>query len=179
VDGVVPQTISKSGPAIDLDQIWRLLGGAKVFVDWSLDRSTGGIDSPTYMRVRRTILAALLALSLAMLPMARAFVAPGNEAMASEIVAASAHDSSEHEAMASDVVVVLAHECCDPDSMPADHAMNACPASAGCTAKCFNCYAVVFSGVAIPSPIGGKEAGLVSNPFYSRTASPPFRPPRT
>jgi hypothetical protein len=130
------------------------------------------------MRVGRTILAVLLALSLAMLPMARAFVAPGKEAMASEVVAASVHDGCEHEAMASDVLVALAHECCDHESMPADHVMNECQASAGCTAKCFNCYAMVFSEVAIPSPIGGTEAGFVSNPFYSRMASPPFRPPR-
>ena len=112
------------------------------------------------MRIGRTILAFLVALSLAMLPMARAFVASGDEAMASEVMVASAHD------------------CCDHQSMPADHVMKECQAAAGCTAKCFNFYAVVFSGVAIPSPIGGTESHFVSHAFHSETASPPFRPPR-
>jgi hypothetical protein len=80
--------------------------------------------------------------------------------------------------MASDVVVASAHDCCDHESMPADHVMKECHASAGCTAKCFNFYAVVFSGVTIPSPIGGTESHFVCNPFHSQTASPPYRPPR-
>jgi hypothetical protein len=112
------------------------------------------------MRIGRTILTFLLALSLAMLPIAGAFAIPSDEPTASEVVVASAHD------------------CCDHESMPADHAMKDCQAAAGCTAKCFNFYAVVFSGVAIPSPIGGTESRFVSKPFYSLTASPPYRPPR-
>jgi hypothetical protein len=112
------------------------------------------------MRIGRTILAFLVALSLAMLPMARAFVAAGDEAMASDVAVASAHD------------------CCDHDSMPADHAMTECPASAACIAKCCNFYAVLFSEIAVPSPIGGTGSHFVSNPFYSQTGSPPYRPPR-
>ena len=112
------------------------------------------------MRVARTILAFLVALSLATLPLAGAFAVPGDEPMASDVVVASAHD------------------CCDHESMPADHVMKECQAAAGCSAKCFNFYAVVFSGVAIPSPTGGTESRFASNPFYSQTASPPYRPPR-
>jgi hypothetical protein len=62
--------------------------------------------------------------------------------------------------------------------MPADHMMKDCQASASCTAKCLNFYALVFSGVTIPLPIGGTESHFVSNPFHSQTASPPYRPPR-
>ena len=112
------------------------------------------------MRIGRTILAFLVALSLAMLPMAGAFAVPSDEPMVSDVVVASAHD------------------CCDHESTPADHMMKECQASAGCTAKCFNFYAVVFSGVTIPSPIGGTESHFVCNPFHSQTASPPYRPPR-
>lgn len=112
------------------------------------------------MRIGRTILAFLVALSLAMLPMAGAFAVPGDEPMSSDVGVASAHD------------------CCDHESMPADRMMKDCQASAGCAAKCFNFYAVVFSGVAIPSPIGGTESRFVSNPFCSQTTSPPYRPPR-
>lgn len=133
------------------------------------------------MCIGRTILAFLVALSLAMLPMARAFVAAGDEAMASEAVAseevdASAHHDCDHEAMPSDVVVSSAHECCHHDAMPSE--MKGCPLSADCIAKCFNFYAVLFSKEAIPSAIGGMEPHFVSNPFYSQTASPPYRPPR-
>ena len=107
------------------------------------------------MRIGRTILAFLVALSLALLPMAGAFAVPSDEPTASDVVVASAHD------------------CCDHESTSADHVMKECQASAGCVAKCFNFYAVVFSGVTIPSPIGGTESHFVSNPFYSQTASPP------
>jgi hypothetical protein len=148
----------------------------------SLDRSTGRIDIPAdisnYMRLGRTILAFLVALSLAMLPLARAFVASGDEAIASEVMVASAHECCDHEVMASDGVVVSAHECCDHDLMLADHAMKGCSASADCIAKCFSFYAVLFSEEAVPSAIGGTEAHFKKKPFYSRTASPPFRPPR-
>jgi len=112
------------------------------------------------MRIGRTILTFLVALSLAAAPLAGAFAVPSDEPTASDVMVASAHD------------------CCDHESMPADHVMKDCQASAGCTTKCFNFYAVVFSGVAIPSPIGGTESHFVSHAFHSETASPPFRPPR-
>ena len=130
------------------------------------------------MRIGRTILAFLVALSLALLPMAGAFAVPSDEPMASDVVVASAHDCCDQQSMGSEVVVASSHDCCDHESIPADHMMKECNASAGCTAKCFNFYALVFSGVTIPSPIGGTESHFVSNPFYSQTASPPYRPPR-
>jgi hypothetical protein len=130
------------------------------------------------MRIGRTILAFLVALSLAMLPMAGAFAVAGNEAVASEAVAVSAPHDCDHEAMPSDVVVSSAHECCHHDAIPSDHAMKGCSLSADCVAKCFSSYAVLLSEEAIPSPIGGTEPHFVSNPFYSQTASPPYRPPR-
>jgi len=131
------------------------------------------------MRIARTILAFSVALSLAMLPLARAFVASGDEAMASEVlVASAAHEDCGHAAIASDVLVASAHECCGYEAVPADHAMKGCPASADCIAKCFSFYGVLFSEQAIPSPIGGTESRFVSNPFHSETASPPFRSPR-
>ena len=130
------------------------------------------------MRIGRIILTFLVAASLAMLPMAGAFAVPTDEPTISDVVAAPAHEGCDHQSIASDVVVASAHDCCDHESMPADHVMKECQASAGCVAKCFNFYAVVFSGVTIPSPIGGTESHFVSNPFYSQTASPPYRPPR-
>jgi hypothetical protein len=129
------------------------------------------------MRIGRTILAFLVATSLAMLPMAAAFAVPTDEPTISD-VAAPAHEGCDHQSIASDVVVASAHDCCDHASIPADHMMKECHGSAGCTAKCFSVVALVFSGVAIPSPIGGTESHFASNPFCSQTASTPYRPPR-
>lgn len=129
------------------------------------------------MHIGRTILAFLVALSLAMLPMAGTFVASGDEAMASEVVVASAHGDCDHAAMDSDAVVKSIHECCNHAAMPT-HSMNGCSGSADCIAKCLGLYAVLFSSIAIACAFGGTEPGFVSNPFHSRVASPPFRPPR-
>jgi hypothetical protein len=130
------------------------------------------------MCIGRTILAYLVATSLAILPMAGAFAVPSDEPTISDVVAGSAHAGCNHQSIASEeVVVASAHDCCD-QSMPADHLMKECHASAGCTAKCFSFVALVFSGVAVPSPSADTESHFVSNPFHSETASPPFRPPR-
>jgi hypothetical protein len=148
----------------------------------SLDRPTGPIDSSadssSRMRIGRTILAFLVATSLAMLPMAGAFAAPNDEPMASDTVVASAHEHCDRELIASEDIGASAHDCCD-HAMPADHMMNECHGSTGCTAKCFSVVALIFSGVALPSPTGGTESPFVSEPCISQTASPPFRPPRT
>jgi hypothetical protein len=112
------------------------------------------------MRIGRTILTLLVALSLAMAPVAGAFAMQKDAMTASNEVAASAHD------------------CCDSEGMPADHVMKDCQASAGCATKCFNVYGDAFSSATIVPSIGGTEAPFVSKPFYSQTASPPFRPPR-
>ena len=148
----------------------------------SLDRPTGWIDIPARssnrMRIGRTILAFLVALSLALLPMAGAFAVPSDEPIASDVVVASADHHCDHESMDSEVVVASSHDCCDHQSIPADHMMKECNASAGCTAKCFSVVALLFSGVEIPPPTGGTASPFVSNSFYSQTASPPYRPPR-
>jgi len=47
--------------------------------------------------------------------------------------------------------------------MTADHAMKGCSASADCIAKCFGCYAVLFSEQAIPSTIVERNRTLRAN----------------
>jgi hypothetical protein len=130
------------------------------------------------MRIGRTILAFWVAMSLAMLPLAGAFAAPPDESMVSDLTQSSAQEHCHPESMASEVMVASAHDCCDHQSIPADHMMKDCNASAGCAAKCFSVVALVFSGVAISSPSDGTESHFISKPFYSQTASPPYRPPR-
>jgi hypothetical protein len=112
------------------------------------------------MHVGRTILAFLVALSLAMLPMSRVFAMISDQATAATEVAAS----QDHH--------------CDHDGIPTDNGMKDCQTTADCAAKCANAYAVVFDGVMIPAPIGGMESSFVSNPFDSLPANPPYRPPR-
>jgi hypothetical protein len=136
------------------------------------------IDIARRMCIGRTVLAFLVALSLTMLPMARAFAVSADEPMASDVVIASADHLCDHESGVSEVVVVSSHDCCDHDVMPADHAIKGCSMSADCIAKCFSFYAALFSEEALPSAFGGTERHFASKPFYSRTASPPFRPPR-
>ena len=148
------------------------------FVHWSLDHSAGLIVRTEARTTCASDGSYLPFWWRYPSPMARAFAALGKEAMASEVVAASANDGCEHEAMASDAALAPDHECCDHEAMPVDHAAKGCQPSAGCIAKCFSCYAVLFSEEAIPSAIGGTEAHFVKKPFYSRTTSPPFRPPR-
>ena len=113
------------------------------------------------MRIGRTILTFLVALSLAMVPVASAF------AVYKDVVTAP------HEQAATS-----SHDCCDGDEMPADHGMNQCQAAAGCAAKCFSFYAVEFSTAALPLPNGGTKSRFANDPIHSRTLSPPFRPPR-
>jgi hypothetical protein len=130
------------------------------------------------MHIGRTILVFLVAVSVVMLPTAGAFALPGDEPTVSDAVIASADHRCDHESMASEVVAASSHDCCDHQSIPADHMMKECNASAGCAAKCFSVVALLFSGVAIALPTGGTASPFVSNPFYSQTASPPYRPPR-
>ena len=112
------------------------------------------------MRTGRTISAFLLALSLAMLPMAGAFAVPKDEVAAS------------------DTQVASAHECCDDEGMPAGHAMKECQGPAGCVAKCCKVFAVVVATAMILSPMCGMESRVACNLFCSHMGNPPFRPPR-
>lgn len=112
------------------------------------------------MRIGRAILAFLVALSLAALPMAGAFAVQKDDVAPAEMQMASSH------------------ECCDDEGMPAGPAMKECQASAGCVAKCFNVFAAVFSSSSILPPTGGTASPFASDPFVSQTSSPPFRPPR-
>jgi hypothetical protein len=112
------------------------------------------------MHLGRTILAFLVALSLAMLPMSRVFaMANANAAAANEMVTSQ-------------------HHHCDNDAMPTEHGMKDRQAFADCAAKCANAFALVFFGAIIPPPTGGMESSFVSTPFHSVPTSPPFRPPR-
>ena len=113
------------------------------------------------MRIGRTILVLLVALSVAILPAtAEAMVGLGS-------MADAAADMSASEPM----------PCCPEDT---DHGNKGagCASMAACALKCFNFSAVSF--VQIPfSPIpAGAISPLPRRTFVSQIGSVPFRPPR-
>jgi hypothetical protein len=112
------------------------------------------------MRLARTIMAMLVAFSVAALPFAGG--------------AASAEKAAE--LSSSDVM----HDCCDHDSPcdDASKAVNDCASMAACAAKCFGYAGSALSHVRfVPirstlQPV--RDSGLV----VSQIGNPPFRPPR-
>jgi hypothetical protein len=109
------------------------------------------------MAATRTIFAALIALSVAALPMggrAMASVQPAEQAMSAAL-----------------------HDCCPPAP-----ACDEGPDDAACIASCaLNCF--FFSAVSVSNPafaMPERTIGplLVSQVLDPQTGSPPFRPPR-
>jgi hypothetical protein len=122
---------------------------------------TGALAVPIFapMRVGRTILALLIAFSVAALPAARLSAAIPEPDL---------------------VVSAPQSECCEHAAMPC-HAPHQktddCMSTSGCIA-CFNFVGPVLSDVVF-SPKAHKIAVLrESRDTASQTASPPFRPPR-
>jgi hypothetical protein len=126
----------------------------------SLDRLIPCPISCCVMSIGRTILAFLVTVSLALVPIIGAFSMPSDQLTASE------------------PVITSAHHCCDEDT-PADHTMKDCQAAAGCFAKCFNFYAEEISGPMIQPANGGKESVFADQAVLSPAGNPPFRPPRS
>ena len=114
------------------------------------------------MRIGQTILAMVVALSVATLPATAGFAASSKtmEVSASETVPDCGHD---HHA----------------PSDKTQKAANDCASMAGCALKCFNFIGVTFSGIALLSPVGATLEPLrVNDRVLSRTGGLPFRPPR-
>ena len=112
------------------------------------------------MRLGRTIVALLVALSVAIIPLAGG--------------ARAVLDSVEFSA------VEPIHDCCDHGS-PCDEAakaVNDCASVAACAVKCFNYAVTVLPNVVVVrrgsslDPI--RDSGLV----VAQIGNPPFRPPR-
>jgi hypothetical protein len=110
------------------------------------------------MNIGRAILVALIALSVAMLPVA------GNVARA----------------MSTEAAFGAAHVDCCPHGKPCDKGTtNDCDSMAGCALKCFS-----FSGAVVaPSAVNRAElptetSALVVQSFSSSSDNPPLPPPR-
>jgi hypothetical protein len=111
------------------------------------------------MGIGRTILALVIALSVAMLP-----AAGGAGVKSPESV-----DMSMMEDMT---------DCCPHKANPCEKAMDDCAAMATCVLKCFNFAGTLSSIIVFPSACAKMATFFANNPFSSQTGSPPFRPPR-
>jgi hypothetical protein len=113
------------------------------------------------MGIGRTILALLLALSVAMLPAASG---AGVSVKSPEPV-----DMSMMEEMT---------DCCPHKANPCEKAMDDCAAMATCVLKCVSFAGTLSSIIVFPSAYAKMATFFAKNPFSSQTGSPPFRPPR-
>jgi len=113
------------------------------------------------MRIARSISAFLIAVAVALAPVASAAMVGAKPA---DMTAMAAMDD-----MA---------DCCPGKADPCDAAMDCCQAMATCPLTCLGFSAAASSGVVFALPATGLRPALATHPFYSRTGSPPFRPPR-
>jgi hypothetical protein len=115
------------------------------------------------MKLARTLMALLIALSVALLPGA----AGAGVGVKSADTSADVTDMS-----------AMGHDCCPPKADPCDKTMGDCSSMAACALKCFSFSATLFSTVVFPSFLPSVAPPFESRLFRSQIGSPPFRPPR-
>ena len=129
------------------------------------------------MRIGRTILALLIALSVAMLP-----AAAGAGFRSSAPTDMSANDMSASDMSASDMSAMdmsaMEGDCCPHQANPCDKADD-CRTMATCALKCFTFAGTAWSTITFPSSFAKLAVPIGGGPLSSQTGSPPFRPPRT
>jgi hypothetical protein len=109
------------------------------------------------MSIGRHILVTLIALSVALLPVA------GGSALAMP------HDAS---------LTASQTDCC-PNGTPCQNKTDGCGSVAGCVLKCFNLTGVVAAQVAAAlTPSALEKPELVTQAFRSPAENPPLPPPR-
>jgi hypothetical protein len=112
------------------------------------------------MNIARTVVAFLIALSVAMLP------AAGSAAMSTK--------SSEAAGIS---ITDDMPDCCPHKANPCEKAMDDCAAMATCALKCLS-FLSTSAVIVFPSAFAKMTASFAANPFSSQAGSPPFRPPR-
>jgi hypothetical protein len=112
------------------------------------------------MKAPRTILALLIALSVALLP------GVGGTAFASNAANTTAESVMED------------MDCCPPKANPCDGAMDGCTSMATCALKCFSFTGGFSLALTYPIAVLGEMPLLRTGTLHSQTSSPPFRPPR-
>lgn len=112
------------------------------------------------MSTGRTIVALLIALSVAVLPAA---ASAGVSVKSLEAAVMS---------MTEDMP-----DCCPHKANPCEKAMDDCAAMATCALKCFS-FVGTSAIITFPSAFAKMTAPPSADPFLSQAGSPPFRPPR-
>ena len=127
------------------------------------------------MRVGRTTLTLLVALSVAMLPAA---AGAGLRSSASADISATDMSSSDTADMAAMDMSAMEGDCCPHKTNPCDKADD-CRTMATCALKCFSFADTVWSTITFPSSFAKLAVPVGGGALPSQTGSPPFRPPRT
>jgi hypothetical protein len=120
------------------------------------------------MKLGRAILALLIALSVAVLPMATGVAALAKSTDMSDMPVMEHSDAATMDDM----------DCCPHTANPGDRAMDKSSCMAACALNCFTFGSAVASAIIFPSYRARLSPALVTNPFSSQTGTPPFRPPR-
>jgi len=119
------------------------------------------------MIIARTILALLIAVSLAVLP------AAGHAGVMVKAGGASAMDHvATHDMSAMDDM-----DCCPHKTHPAHKAIDDCASMAGCV-LCFGFLRPTPYEIVSPVVITSTMVAFATDPIDSQPAHPPFRPPR-
>lgn len=116
--------------------------------------------------IGRAILAAAVAFSVAILPVAASFAAAGKAAPTAVQTSAA----------------VAVPDCDHHRDLPSDTQKNTdgCDSMAGCALKCFTTTVVNFCSVSFIASAGTKiKQFRASDNISSQLGSPPFRPPRS
>jgi hypothetical protein len=127
------------------------------------------------MSLGRTILALLIAASVAALPAGRGVA---RTVKAADISMSAEKSMSEDMSVSEDMSMSEDMSDCCPKMNPCDQGMNDCGSMAGCPLNCFGLSSTSFSSVVLPSILASLTPPLASNPFRAQTSGPPFRPPR-
>ncbi len=122
-----------------------------------IDGGLGAAGYWTKMKAARTILALLIALSVAVLP------GVGGASFAMK---------------AADTAVMEDMDCCPSKSNPCDKAMDGCTSMATCALKCFSFTPGSSVSLSYPIKVVSDMPLPFASAFHSQTSSPPFRPPR-
>jgi hypothetical protein len=112
------------------------------------------------MSIGRTIVALLIALSVAILPAA---ASAGMTVKSPEAAGISTAEGMP--------------DCCPHKVNPCGKVMDDCAAMATCALKCFS-FVETSAVIIFPSAFAKMTASFATDRFSSQTGSPPFRPPR-
>jgi hypothetical protein len=110
------------------------------------------------MRIGRTILAAFIAISVAMVPMAGGAVAKMTDTSAS---------------------MTLDDGCMHHGKKTGDKAADDCAAMAACALKCFNFAQPISAALTVPQVLMAVTSEPATAHARSLQGLPPFRPPRS